>query len=232
MLPSLEKNAGGELIARLARWGATPIRHTPKLFMKLRNKGQLDSLEAGIRGGIEKRVDKPFEGLLRKGKVDKAVEHSVSGISRASSWLRHKPGSPEARQALAKKVADKTVRLPPHLFAAHASPVPGLGLIAEAVEHGKKLVLNHTPGLPMLAKTAFDQVMLSAFSDELEKIAASTGGGKPLMLRAKRVFKFRKPLSRKVKRVFKKKLFKRIHKGWHYGQNVGGGSGGGDGGSR
>ncbi len=65
-------------------------------------------------------------------------------------------------------------------------------------------------------------VTLAAFADELEKIAASNGV-------YKRVFKVKK-LFGKIKRMHKKKNFKRTHKKWKYKRPSAGGGGGGGGG--
>jgi uncharacterized membrane protein YgcG len=67
-----------------------------------------------------------------------------------------------------------------------------------------------------------DPATLSAFADELEKIAASNGG-------YKRVFKVKR-LFGKIKRMHKKKNFKRVHKKWKYKRPSAGGGGGGSGG--
>lgn len=64
-----------------------------------------------------------------------------------------------------------------------------------------------------------DPDSLAAFCDELEKIAASTGG-------YKRVFKVKK-LFGKIKRMHKKKNYKRVHKKWKYKRPSAGGGGGG-----
>jgi hypothetical protein len=62
---------------------------------------------------------------------------------------------------------------------------------------------------------------LAAFADELEKLAASGGG-------YKRVFKVKK-LFGKIKRMHKKKGYKRVHKKWKYKRPSSGGGGGGGG---
>jgi hypothetical protein len=66
-----------------------------------------------------------------------------------------------------------------------------------------------------------DPVTWAAFRDELEKIAASTGG-------YKRVFKVKR-LFGKIKRMHKKRNVKRVHKKWKYKRPSAGGGGGGGG---
>jgi hypothetical protein len=66
-----------------------------------------------------------------------------------------------------------------------------------------------------------DPITLSAFRDELEKIAS---GGYKRVFKAKRLFG-------KIKRMHKKHRVKRVHKKWKYKRPSSGGGGGGGGGS-
>lgn len=61
-----------------------------------------------------------------------------------------------------------------------------------------------------------DPKILAAFADELEKIAGSGGGYKQVM-KAKRLFG-------KIKRMHKKRGYKRVHKKWTYRRPSAGGS--------
>lgn len=67
-----------------------------------------------------------------------------------------------------------------------------------------------------------DPTVLAALADELEKIASSAGG-------YKRVHKA-KALFGKIKRMHKKKNYKKVHKKWTYKRPSSGGGGGGGGG--
>lgn len=70
-----------------------------------------------------------------------------------------------------------------------------------------------------------DSAIWMSFRDELEKLAASTGG-------YKRVHKFKRLIG-KIKRLHKKRHVKRVHKKWKYKRpSAGGGGGGGGGGSQ
>jgi hypothetical protein len=167
-MASLEKDAGGEFIARLGRWLATDVPHTPRLLMRHRSHAELDALESGIRSGLERHVDKPFSGLLRKAKMDKAVE-LMADAGRAvvnPAMLRSE------RKEWAKRVGQQAVDRPAYLAVAH-SPIapPGAGLVMEGLEAGKRFFINRTPGLPMMAKAAFPSVLTEAFADEVEKIS-------------------------------------------------------------
>jgi hypothetical protein len=64
MADELEKIA---LLERVVRLGATPIKGTPKLFMKSRSPQELKVLQEAVSAGWDKRVTDPIMRVAEKG---------------------------------------------------------------------------------------------------------------------------------------------------------------------
>lgn len=62
------------VLGKIVRLLATPIPGTPKLFMKVRNKQQLDALETKVREKARDLTNENIAKLLRKLKVDKIFQ--------------------------------------------------------------------------------------------------------------------------------------------------------------
>lgn len=148
MPKDLEKNAAGELTARLARWLSTPIKGTPKLIQKVRTGPELDALERGVRGSASKYVESPIKAGLRGIGADRAVE----GIAHAAAPLVRPKLGPISRRQWADQVGRSVVDLAaskPHSALGHAPiiPIPGTGFAVDALDSLKTKFLNATPGL-------------------------------------------------------------------------------------
>jgi hypothetical protein len=91
------------LIERLVRLGATPIKGTPKMFMKVRSPQELAQLQHGVEAGWNKKVTQPLMNLAEK------------GIKKL----------PAKAQGVARKGAKVVAEDPVGMTAANLIPVPG-----------------------------------------------------------------------------------------------------------
>lgn len=143
-----EKEAAGELTARVARWLSTPIKGTPKLVQKVRTGPELDALEQGIRDGANRYVVSPIRAGLNHIGADRAVE----SIAHAAAPIVKPKLGPISRRQWADQVGKNVVNLianKPHSALGHAPivPIPGTGFAVDALDSLKTKFLNATPGL-------------------------------------------------------------------------------------
>lgn len=88
-LPGATKQAEAEktaLLERLVRLGATPIKGTPKLFMKLRTPQELAQLQHSLEVGYAKRITDPIMRVAKKG-LDKLPEGKLRSAATKGAKL-------------------------------------------------------------------------------------------------------------------------------------------------
>jgi hypothetical protein len=118
----LEKIA---VIERLIRLGATPIKGTPKLVMKVRSPEELAHLQGSVERGWAKKVTDPTMRLLERGVVKL-------------------PGS---AQPAARMVAREVARDPFGTLASKAIPIPGASLAYVGLKRGLERVIDRVAPL-------------------------------------------------------------------------------------
>lgn len=129
----LQKEAAGEILARLARLGMTPIPGTPKLLLPKLNPQQLDSLESQVQQRIQTGFNDPIRrGLERVGLgrgISKVVEKATADVPGTPRlFMKHR--TLEERQALGNRIGQGVVNSlseHPETLATTLLPIPGAG---------------------------------------------------------------------------------------------------------
>jgi predicted double-glycine peptidase len=157
------------ILPKLVRLAATPIKGTPKLFMKNRSRAELQALEGKVEGALTKHINGPLESGLRALKLNKAIGHGVNAATAAGQGMGHLPmvhgsipipkrlSDPATRKAWAMGIGDKATK------AVAQNPLVALapgGSALPFIEKGLGFLSNK-----LSPKTA------AAFADEVVKIA-------------------------------------------------------------
>lgn len=156
----LEKEAGGDILGRLARLASRPFI----------GQDRSAALQNKIVGGVTNYVNQPIENALRRTGVHKAIskvyEHGTRPIPGTPRFIQPIMHDPDQRRAYGQWRADDIVHTfanNPEIVGALAIPAPGVAesylagkhLLGRALGRGIKKLADFTP----------------SFSDELEKIA-------------------------------------------------------------
>lgn len=159
MLRQLEKDAGGEILGRLAGLAARPFV----------GQARAAGVNQAVQGGITRYLNNPIETGLRKLRVDKAVGKAVQlgtrDVPGTPRLLMRQRSLPE-RQALGQRVGDATVHTLAHNPETLLLPTPDP--ISSKAYLGAKLLVRKAIGARSMPKLA---EYLSSFSEELTKIA-------------------------------------------------------------
>lgn len=83
MRDELEKIA---LLERLVRLGATPIKGTPKLVMKVRSPAELKALQGAVESGWSKRVTEPIMRVAERG-LQKLPQGKMQSFARKGAKM-------------------------------------------------------------------------------------------------------------------------------------------------
>jgi predicted double-glycine peptidase len=155
-----EKQAGGDILGRLAGLAARPFV----------GAARSQAIQNNVIGGITRHVNQPIENALRRTGVHKAIskvyEHGTRPIPGTPRFVQPVMPDPAQRRAYGQWRADDIVHTfanNPEIVGALAIPAPG---VAEGYLAGKHL-LGRALGGGVKKLAAFTP----SFSDELEKLA-------------------------------------------------------------
>lgn len=159
MKPSIEKDAGGEILGRLAGLAARPFVGAQRS----------NAVNKAVQGGITRFVNNPIERGLRKARVNnvigKAVQVATADVPGTPRLFMKQRSLPE-RQALGQRVGNAAVHTMAHNPETLLLPTPDP--ISSKAYLGVKHVFKKAIGAKPAEKLAS---YMDSFVDELQKIS-------------------------------------------------------------